>query len=276
MGSSKAEGDNIQEKCSFTFDETIDVSITSSSILLHAGYNSSLLIFSNSDIQSLQNYNGETFAPFFTFSTYRYAFVNDRLYLTEKRSEAYILGQYTSTAEFKVFTGSLNFEKGKYYLYNFSTYSFDVPPMDDGIEPADKSGTIDGHDYVDLGLPSGTLWATCNIGADSPEDYGLYFAWGETVPYGGTDESNAMNYSYASTYTKTYYDWSTYKFCNGLSSTMTKYCSNSSYGNNGFTDTLTELVPEDDAATANWGSEWCMPTIEQFMELINEDYTTTE
>ena len=46
----------------------------------------------------------------------------------------------------------------------------------------DNGGTIDGHDYVDLGLPSGTLWAICNVGADKPEDYGDYFAWGETTP----------------------------------------------------------------------------------------------
>ena len=49
---------------------------------------------------------------------------------------------------------------------------------DDKDEPA----APDGHQYVDLGLPSGTLWATCNIGANSPEEYGDYFAWGETVP----------------------------------------------------------------------------------------------
>ena len=46
------------------------------------------------------------------------------------------------------------------------------------------------HEYVDLGLPSGTLWATCNIGASSPEDCGDYFAWGETVPYGKEDKTN--------------------------------------------------------------------------------------
>ena len=46
----------------------------------------------------------------------------------------------------------------------------------------EASGSFNGHDYVDLGLPSGTLWATCNIGAASPEEYGDYFAWGETEP----------------------------------------------------------------------------------------------
>ena len=140
-------------------------------------------------------------------------------------------------------------------------------------EVVDRSGVIDGRAYVDLGLPSGTLWATCNIGADSPEDYGLYFAWGETVPYGGTDESNATNYSYAGTYTKTYYYWSTYKYSDGYGA-LIKYCNDSSDGYNGFTDNLTELLPEDDAATANWGAGWRMPSYDQFNELINSNYTT--
>ena len=109
------------------------------------------------------------------------------------------------------------------------------------------------HTYVDLGLPSGLLWATCNVGADSPEDYGDYFAWGETTP-------------------KDTYDWSTYQYCNGSYNTLTKYCNNSSYGYNGFMDNLTTLLPEDDAATVNWGSGWRMPTQAEFQELI--DHTT--
>ena len=106
----------------------------------------------------------------------------------------------------------------------------------------------DGHDYIDLGLPSGTLWATTNVGANAPEEYGDYFAWGETEP-------------------KDYYDWSTYKWCMGSNTTMTKYCDNSSYGYNGFVDNKTELDPEDDAATAAWGAEWRMPSRVQMQEL---------
>ena len=116
----------------------------------------------------------------------------------------------------------------------------------------------DDHEWVDLGLPSGTLWATCNVGADKPEDYGDYFAWGETEP-------------------KDYYDWSTYKWCNGSNDTMTKYCANSSYGYNGFTDDKTELDPEDDAAYVNWGENWRMPTTDQQLELItNCTHTWTQ
>ena len=107
---------------------------------------------------------------------------------------------------------------------------------------------LNGHEFVDLGLPSGTLWATCNVGAETPEGYGDYFAWGETEP-------------------KTTYNWNTYQHCNGVLDQLTKYCNDSDYGYNGFTDDLTVLQPSDDAATANWGSGWCMPTADQWREL---------
>ena len=106
------------------------------------------------------------------------------------------------------------------------------------------------HAYVDLGLPSGLLWATCNVGADTPEDYGDYFSWGETQP-------------------KDTYNWSTYQHCMGDYNMLTKYCYNANQGYNGFTDYLTTLLPEDDAATANWGSDWRMPTEEEWQELYN-------
>ena len=113
------------------------------------------------------------------------------------------------------------------------------------------TGQKNGHTYIDLGLPSGLLWATCNVGANAPEEYGDYFAWGETTP-------------------KENYNWSTYRYCNGSSSALTKYCNNSSYGNDGFTDALTTLESSDDAATANWGSGWRMPTADEMREL--QDY----
>lgn len=100
-------------------------------------------------------------------------------------------------------------------------------------------------EYVDLGLPSGTIWATKNIGANSPEEYGNYFAWGETAP-------------------KEVYNWDTYKWCNGSSNKLTKYCTQSSYGR---IDNKMELDPEDDAAYVNWGPMWRMPSISHFSEL---------
>ena len=117
---------------------------------------------------------------------------------------------------------------------------------------AECTVTVETHDYVDLGLPSGTLWATCNVGASKPEEYGKYFAWGETT-------------------TKGTYKWSFYKYCKGTDHTMTEYCTSSSFGT---IDNRTELAPSDDAATANWGSEWQMPSEEQFYELTNNSYTT--
>ena len=106
------------------------------------------------------------------------------------------------------------------------------------------------HQYVDLGLPSGTLWATCNIGANNPWDYGDYFAWGETT-------------------TKTTYSWSNYKYANGGSDKLTKYCNKSDYGYNGFTDSRTTLEKSDDVAYQKWGKDWCMPTKKQCYELYN-------
>ncbi|MBR5395962.1 MAG: hypothetical protein IK144_12905 [Bacteroidaceae bacterium] len=112
------------------------------------------------------------------------------------------------------------------------------------------------HEWVDLGLPSGTLWATCNVGANSPEKYGDYFAWGEIKP-------------------KDDYGWGTYIYCaEDDYYSLTKYCTHYRYGFNLFTDDLTELLPEDDAATANWSSDWQMPSHEQITELCDEWNTT--
>jgi hypothetical protein len=132
VGTSTADGANIQDKCSFTFNEQIEISATSNVITLHANYDCFLLIFNNSQIESLENNNGSTQTSFYTFENYRYAFVNDKLFIEEQKNNAYILGKYTDNAEFKVFTGNLNFEKGKYYVYNSVSNGYDVPPMEEG------------------------------------------------------------------------------------------------------------------------------------------------
>lgn len=108
--------------------------------------------------------------------------------------------------------------------------------------------------YVDLGLPSGLLWATFNVGSNTPDDYGDYFAWGETQP-------------------KSTYNWYTYQYCNA-NTMIIKYCTNSSSGYNGFTDNLITLLPEDDAATTNWGNDWRMPKWEEWEELLNNTTST--
>ena len=105
--------------------------------------------------------------------------------------------------------------------------------------------TLADHDYVDLDLPSGTLWATCNVGAEKPEDYGYYYAWGETS-------------------TKNSYSSSNYKWYIGSDESFGKY---SDYAN---------LDVSDDAAYVNWGSNWRMPNDYDFRELINTHNTTTE
>ncbi|MBO7570631.1 MAG: hypothetical protein J6T48_00610 [Bacteroidales bacterium] len=114
---------------------------------------------------------------------------------------------------------------------------------------------MNSHEYVDLGLPSGTKWATCNVGATTPEEYGDLFAWGETTP-------------------KSSYAWENYVWCIGSNTTLTtltKYNTSSDYG---FVDNITTLEASDDAATANWGSAWRMPTKEELDELISNCTST--
>ena len=112
------------------------------------------------------------------------------------------------------------------------------------------------HEYVDLGLPSGTLWSTCNVGANSPEDYGDYFAWGETDP---KDEYTALNYIYKDEILESGGYYSLHS--------ATKY---------NIDDGKTELEPSDDAASVNWGYVWQTPSQEQYMELIDGSNTMIE
>lgn len=105
---------------------------------------------------------------------------------------------------------------------------------------------------IDLGLPSGTLWANMNVGATAEEEAGLYFAWGETTGY-GSDTSDGKIFDDAS------YKW-------GTSPSIRKYCTDNQ---NGIVDNKTVLELEDDAARANWGGDWRMPTNEEFQELLD-------
>ena len=118
------------------------------------------------------------------------------------------------------------------------------------------------HEYVDLGLRSKTLWATCNIGAEDPADVGDYFAWGEIEP-------------------KETYTWGTYIHCNGASNKQIKYCINAGYwdGEGENPDGLIALKSEDDAATQLWGDEWCMPTsgdLAELNECPRKEYSTRQ
>lgn len=129
-----------------------------------------------------------------------------------------------------------------------------------------------GHEYVDLGLS--VKWATMNVGANKPTDYGDYFAWGETTPYYESGYAQENPQSHWKTGKTTGYYWLSYKHCKDSGYSLTKYCDISSYGYNGFTDSKTVLDAEDDAATANWGGSWRMPTIDELKELKNTDNCT--
>ena len=100
-------------------------------------------------------------------------------------------------------------------------------------------GTTNGHSWVDLGLPSGKKWATCNVGATSPEEYGDYFAWGETTTKAEYNSLNCPTY--------------------GLSISQLQ--------SQGYIDSEGKLTPQYDAATANWGGGWRMPTRDELNEL---------
>lgn len=122
---------------------------------------------------------------------------------------------------------------------------------DDGGEtnhPEEPEFDLAGHEAVDLGLPSGTLWATMNLGATAVEDYGKQYSWGET------EEKSA-------------YDIYTYKYCQQSYTTLTKYSWDRNYGE---VDNKTVLEPEDDAAQTAWGGSWRMPTQVEMQELIDE------
>ena len=106
-------------------------------------------------------------------------------------------------------------------------------------KPDGSDGKHEGHGYVDLGLS--VKWATCNVGAISPEDFGHYFAWGETSTKERYDYDNCPTY--------------------GLSYTELQ--------SQGYIDSEGKLTPQYDAATANWGGDWRMPTYSEQEELLN-------
>ena len=133
----------------------------------------------------------------------------------------------------------------------------------------------EGHEYVEI---AGLKWAAMNVGATKAvgtpsECFGDYFAWGETEPYYesiNTDAGDvAASIVWKASYSTYGYHWKNYKYCKGTDHTMTKYCGNSSYGYEHFTDTKTVLESADDAATANWGLSWRMPTLAEY-NLLNE------
>ena len=130
---------------------------------------------------------------------------------------------------------------------------------------------------VDLGLS--VKWANMNVGATAVTDYGTYFAWGETSGYtvvGATTTAASGN-------VKTYFDWNTYAWCKGTYNTLTKYCPTDKQGSHWWdtagstvaADNKTVLELGDDAARANWGGKWRMPTKAEVQELIDTKSNTS-
>ena len=118
-----------------------------------------------------------------------------------------------------------------------------------------------GHDFVDLGLSSGTLWSTCNVGASNPSDFGLYFQWGDVQGY------TAEQIGLGDGQKKFSSDWSDYKWLRN--DAFTNYRNAFvKYRNGGMVLDILDL--EDDAANVNMGGDWHIPTPSQIHELINE------
>lgn len=133
-------------------------------------------------------------------------------------------------------------ENTTYYVRAYATNEKGTSYGEDkSFTTLSTTGTINGYDWVDLGLPSGLKWATCNVGASSPEDYGDYYAWGETTTKSDYSSSNSTT-------------------C-GLTISQLQ--------SQGYIDGSGNLTPSHDAATANWGGSWRMPTKEEQQELID-------
>ena len=166
-----------------------------------------------------------------------------------ERGVVYSTMQNPTTANSKVVGGSglgsfscslSNLQDGTtYYVRAFARNSKGTAYGNQIVFATNKKPIENGHEYVDLGLS--VKWATCNVGAESPEECGTYFQWGET------NEDKVC-------------DWSTYKWCNGYYSDLTKYNEN---------DNITTIELCDDAASVNWGGAWRMPTSAEWKELLN-------
>ena len=124
-------------------------------------------------------------------------------------------------------------------------------------------GTGSVNEWVDLELPSGLKWATCNLCVggfvSSPEEYGDYYAWGETEPYYSSQNPLVWKENKLAGY-----DWSSYGMCGGVYNTLTKYNTNGEYG---IVDNKVLLETDDDVAQVNLGGSWRIPTDDDWTEL---------
>ncbi len=145
---------------------------------------------------------------------------------------AVLLSVISANAQYKMKVTLKNGQETEYKVSEIENVTW----LEETVTPGDSDGVHNGHEYVDLGLPSGTKWATCNVGANSPEEYGGYYAWGETV-------------------TKDYYYWDTYAY--GSEDYDCQYIGSEISGT------------QYDVAHVQWGGNWRMPTLAQCQELID-------
>ena len=140
-GVSTASGSYIQEKCSLKIGDQITVSSDSEMISLSASYDCYLLIFSSDEISEVVNsHDGHGNDSFYSMNSYKYAFVNEKIYSDSEN--AYIGVTYSDGTEYKCYTGSLKFKKGKYYVYSSISGGFSLPEMDNG-STGENSGEED-------------------------------------------------------------------------------------------------------------------------------------
>lgn len=132
VGTSTAIGENIQEKCSLKFEDDIIVDVYSKTITLKANYDCSLIIFSDASIAKLSNFNGISSTDLFKFDNFIYAFIHTKLYADGKQDQSYLEGRHTNETQFKIYTGHLIYEIGKFYVYNDINASFDLEKMEEG------------------------------------------------------------------------------------------------------------------------------------------------
>lgn len=155
-------------------------------------------------------------------------YANNKDLNNAKTVEAVVIDKH-----FRAFLIGLEFQTQYYYAIEFYNEIGSFRTEVKSFTSLGTTGTVDGYEYVDLGLPSGLKWATCNVGATSPEEYGNYYAWGEISPKSEYTRENCVMYG---------------------NTDVLEYSGN----------------PQYDAATANWGTEWRTPEYQEFRELVNE------
>ena len=179
---------------------------------------------------------------------YGIEYSTDTLFSEDKTTRQKVYGSYSENPFTVTVTNAESGQKYFYRAYCISDsikYNGEVKDFNYTWDVAEV-GSENGYRFVDLGLT--VKWATFNVGATKPEEYGGYYAWGETEP-------------------KTVYKWDTYKWCDESQNSLTKYCNDADYGFEGFTDTLKVLAIEDDVAHVERGGNWRMPTSAELEEL---------